>query len=546
MAAELTKLRSLHGEPAVCLIGSEPVPFAVTERHLLVPHGERGPVAVRFDGSYVWSFAAARDGSWRPRGWKVPWPDALRRRLQGTTMVALASADQVRFEAPVTFGGNSDPLRLVDRRGHRLAVDSAGHLTRVFSETDQVMRDQIVEATRTALADLRAAGFDAHLSYGCLLGAVRNGAMIGHDSDADLAYLSKYTLPSQVISESYAMERALRQRGWMMVRMSNADLKLLYPLPDGRKVHIDVFGAFEVGKTFYQLGSRSGVLPRSALTPASTVTLEGVELAAPADPEAVLAFLYGPGWRTPDPAFQSDDPPGGQRRIQGWMRGFRDDVISWNEFFRDRHGDVPWKQSEFASWVESRLGPDEPIADIGCGTGRDAAWFTRRGRQVLAYDVSGAALRQTRRRMARNGAEGTQARTLALHDRRSALVAGAELARTAQPVNLYARQLINCLDDEALDHLFLLASMAVRRGGSLFLEFSTGRRGSLAPHQLMSRVDPAKVVAGIEARGGVIDDLQVGPSSGFLGEADPRVARIVAHWPHPRTQRVTHMTEATR
>jgi hypothetical protein len=522
------------------------VPFAVNERHLLVPHGERGPVAVRFDGSYVWSFAAARDGSWRPRGWKVPWPEALRRRLEGTTVVALASAEEVRFEAPITFGGVNDPLRLVDGRGHRLAVDSAGHLTRVFSETDQDMRDQIVEATRTALADLRAEGFDAHLSYGCLLGAVRDGRMIGHDSDADLAYLSKYTLPAQVIGESYAMERALARRGWAMVRMSNADLKLLYPLPDGRKVHIDVFGAFHVGGTFYQLGGRSGVLPRSALTPAGTVMLEGVELPAPPDPEAVLAFLYGPSWRTPDPAFQNSDPPGGLRRIQGWMRGFRDDVISWNEFFRDHHGDVPWKQSEFAGWVEERLGADEPIADIGCGTGRDAAWFTRRGRPVLAYDVSGAALRRTRRRMARNGAEGTQARTLSLNDRRSVLVAGAELARTDQPVNLYARHLVNCLDEESLDHLFLLSSMALRRGGSLFLEFSAGRRGALAPEHLMSRVDPAKIVAGIEARGGVIDDLQVGPSSGFLGEADPRVARLVAHWPHPCAPRTPTTTEATR
>ena len=78
-------------------------------------------------------------------------------------------------------------------------------------------------------------------------------------------------------------------------------------------MQIDVFGAFHVGDTFYQLGARSGSLPRSALLPLSTVTLEVVELAAPADPEAVLEFLYGPGWRVPDPSFQNVDPAPGVR-----------------------------------------------------------------------------------------------------------------------------------------------------------------------------------------------------------------------------------------
>ena len=132
--------------------------------------------------------------------------------------------------------------------------------------------------------------------------------MIGHDSDADLAYLSAYTHPADIIRESFRMERELRKLGWKVLRMSGADLKLFLPLPDGRQVHIDVFGAFHVGDTFYQLGGRSGTLPREALTPASRCVLEGVELAAPADPERVLAFLYGPGWRVPDPSFQNVDP----------------------------------------------------------------------------------------------------------------------------------------------------------------------------------------------------------------------------------------------
>ncbi|RNL65168.1 class I SAM-dependent methyltransferase [Nocardioides marmoriginsengisoli] len=551
------------------------VPYAVTEHHVLVPRSGRGTLAVTFDDAYVWSFSTPRDGTWTPRGWRVRWPAALRGRLHGTTRVALVGTDEVHHEQTVAFGDSDEPLALRDRHGNPLAVDSAGHLTRVFSETGDDIRAQVVEGTRQALADLRSLGYDAHLSYGCLLGAVRDGRMIGHDSDADLAYLSRADTPAQVVYESYAMERELRRLGWRVVRMSGADLKLMHRLADGRVVHIDIFGGFHVGGTYYQLGGRSGPLPVSALSPAGIVTLEGVELPAPADPEAVLAFLYGPSWRTPDPAFQNDDPPGGLRRIEGWVRGVRHDVVPWNEYYREHRKQVPWQPSSFAKWTAKRIPPGAPIADLGCGTGRDASWFTRQGRLVLAYDASGTALRQTRRRIVRSGGTEDQARTLALNDRRSALAAGAELARIPDPVHLYARGLVGCLNPEALDHLFLIASMALRRGGSLLLEFSTDwshpsshprpvaehanvargagvrsgghmrhirmfergvRRPKPTPGHLVERVAVDRVIAGITARGGIVDEVTVERGTDLFDRPDPKVARIVAHWNHPNQE----------
>src|SRR5215213_10675715 len=217
------------------------VSLTVTDNHVTVPRNERGTLIVSFDDRYVWSFTTPRDGIWTPRGWRVAWPTVLRTRLAGTTRVRLAGGSGTRYDAAVTFGRSSVPLALTDKHGHPLAIDRAGHLTRTFSQTDDDSRGDIVDGARRALEDLRAAGFDAHLSYGCLLGAVRNGRMIGHDSDADLAYLSSQNTPAAVILESYAMERTLRRLGWRVVRMSGADLKLLHPLADGRIVHIDVF-----------------------------------------------------------------------------------------------------------------------------------------------------------------------------------------------------------------------------------------------------------------------------------------------------------------
>jgi SAM-dependent methyltransferase len=510
-------------------------PALVTDERVVVPAAVTDPVVVSFDGHYVWSFVPRRDGSRRLPGWQVPWPEMMRARLDGTTCVRLADAagEHVYFEAPVSFRGNNDALEFRDAHGHPLAVDTAGHLTRVFSETSDDARRQIAEGAARAIADLRdRVGIDAHVSYGCLLGAVREGRMIGHDSDCDLAYLSAHTHPADVVRESFRIEREMRELGWKVVRMSGADLKLFLSLPDGRTVHIDVFGAFHVEGTFYQMGGRSGHLARAALTPASTVILEGVEVAAPARPEVVLEFLYGRDWRVPDPAFHPVDPWAGMRRIEGWMRGVRTDVADWNEIFRDHRDEIPRKGSSFAKWSRHRMPSAAMVVDLGSGSGRDSAWFSRQGHRVVALDFSGAAMGHTRRRLFGRGVEHPDVRAFLLNDMRAVLLAGAELAREHEPPYLYARGLVGCLDADARSNLWRLCSMSLRRGGSLFLEYAAARPGvwGSAPAGLVRRMRTEKVVREITAAGGRVVHREVGPGLDFFDRPDPCVARLEVRW----------------
>jgi hypothetical protein len=524
-------------------------PASVTDEHVLMPADVANPVVVTFDGNYVWSFAPGRDGVSTREGTLVDWPETMRSRLDGTTHVRITDSieDDVYFDAPVSFRGNAEPLNFRDTHGHPLSVDSAGHLTRVFSETGSDVRRHIAEGTARAIADLRdKVGIDAHVSYGCLLGAVREGRMIGHDSDSDLAYLSAHTHPADIVRESYRMEREMRTLGWKVVRMSGADLKLFLPLPDGRSVHVDVFGAFHVGDTFYQLGGRSGHLPREALTPASTVVLEGVELAAPADPERVLEFLYGPSWRVPDPSFQPVDPVEGVRRLDGWLRGPRRHVTEWNELFRDRRAEIPRRKSTFAVWAVRRMPKQATIVDLGTGNGRDTVWFTRRGLHVIAFDYAGTPVRQTRRRLSRLD-RGSDVRMLVLNDVRTALLAGAELAREPVPPYLYARELVGCLDDEARRNLWRLCSMSLRHGGALFLEYAAAR-SDLDPTMiegLVTRVDTGELVAEIEAAGGQVVHQEVGSGLDFFDREDPYVARLEVRWHHDPSRPTPHRSGAS-
>jgi SAM-dependent methyltransferase len=216
------------------------------------------------------------------------------------------------------------------------------------------------------------------------------------------------------------------------------------------------------------------------------------------------------------------------------LRGTRTDLVVWNELFRYRRGEVPKKGSAFAGWVSNRIPAEATVVDLGTGNGRDTDWFTRQGHRVISFDFSGAALRQTTRKVTRSDGE-PDVRVLLLNDLRSVLLAGAELSREPQPPQLYARGLVDCLDDDARRNLWRLCSMTLRRGGSLFLQYAAARP-DLPETQLeglVTRVDTTALVREITAAGGRVVLCEESPGHDFFDHSDPHVARLEVRWDNP-------------
>jgi hypothetical protein len=499
-----------------------------------------GAIDVLFDGQRVWSFSVAHDGRPAGNGQEVSWPKILRRHLDGVADVELRNhaTREVVHTQTVRFSDSPARVSVVDDDGNPLAVDKGGRLQRDFSNTDDSARDEIMDALERVLHDLtEKCGLDAFLTYGCLLGAVRNGHMIGHDSDADLGFLSKYTHPFDVIRETTAAVRTMRSLGWKVVRMSGANFKVWVPLPDGRRCGIDVFGCFHVGDDFYFTASLGGKLDRSALLPVSTVTLEGRQIAAPARPEEVLEFGYGPGWRVPDPAFHYDLDPAIVRRMDAWFRSARRRVRFWQDFYKGPDSDrVPTEPSLFAQWVQQWMvdhaSVPSDVLDVGAGTGRDSVYFAAQGHQVTALDYVPAGLRKTRALREEQGVKVTR-RTLNLEDLASVLVTGARLAHQPGTRQVYARGLLDTLGATGRDNLWRFASMVQRRGGETFVEFRTPRSQRepkfFGPHA-RTFVDPDTAVEEIESRGGSVVHRETGRDLAPLGNENPHICRLVVRW----------------
>ena len=507
---------------------------------LVVPGTVSGAVDVLLDGQRVWSFNPDRDGrrGHLPGGHqrRVPWPKALLPHLDGVADVELVDhvSREVLHSGTVRFGDATTRVRVLDRDGNPLAVDKGGRLQRDFSNTEDSAREEIMDALEKVLHDLvEECGLDAYLMYGCLLGAVRDGHMIGHDSDADVAYLSAHHHPFDIIRECTAATRRMRALGWQVVRMSGANFKVWVPLPDGRRCGIDVFGSFHVAGRFHVTGSLTGTLDRSALVPFGTVTLEGREIVAPARPEEVLAFTYGPQWRVPDPAFHFDHDPVDVRRMDAWFRSARRRLRFWHDFYKSPDAArVPTGPSLFAEAVDQRLrqraGGTAHLLDVGSGTSRDALYFARQGHRVTAYDFTSLGQRRTGKRDVR-----VTHRWLNLEDLRSVLVTGTRLAHAPEVPDVYARGLLDTLGSSGRDNFWRFASMVQRRGGETFVEFRTPqsrREPKFFGRHQRTYLGPEVAVREIEAYGGTVVHQQTGRGLAPLGEEDPHICRLVVRW----------------
>jgi SAM-dependent methyltransferase len=508
--------------------------YAVSSRGVHVPRRLHEVVDVHFGEQRIWSFNPDRDRSVLNAGW-IPWPGVLA-ALSGEAEVSLVlhGTGESVFAERVRFGTGTDPIRITDEDGQPLAVDKAGHLVRMFVGTDTAMTEAVLDGAERVLHDLREeCGLDAFLAFGCLLGAVRNGQMIGHDCDVDLSYLSRHTHPFDIIRENQQACDKMRSLGWTITRMSAGDFKIWIRPGGGRKVGIDVFSAFYVDDAFYMVPSVTGELERTSLLPVGEVTLEGRRFVAPAKPEDLLAVTYGPGWRVPDPSFEYNPSRSTLRRLNGWLRNNRKHLRHWVDFYKSGASKrVPTTPAPFATWVAGQLDARQHILDVGCGNGRDSAFFAEQGHRVTALDGTALARRLTRR-LARERAVKVRPVELNLNDLYSVLASGAQFAHMKSPPQIYARFLLDAIEPDTRRNFFRWAQMIQRRGGTTYLEFRTWQgtlRAKAFPFHYRTLLDPRRVIAEIEEYGGSVVHREQGVGLAPFEKENPRICRLVVRW----------------
>ena len=461
-----------------------------------------------FDGRRIWSFWSLRDSTIDGPRRRMAWPERLTLHLEGTTRVGVALGDGTPvFDDEVRFGTEDRRLTVVGRDGAPLGIDMYGKLVKTFETKADGELTPLLDALETVLDLLHGQGLEAFPAYGTLLGAVREGTFLGHDNDADVGYVSRHTHPIDVIRESHRVQRAVERQGYATSRHSGGAIKIDVPDADGSVRGLDVFGGFFAEGHLALLGEIWAPYDREWIFPLGTVTLDGRELPAPADPERLLAATYGPGWRVPDPAFQYVKDPDVQRRFDEWFRGTRLHRAAWDHRYGLARLLPPYQPPhDISRHLHEREDPDTWVLDIGCGRGRDARWLAKQGRRVVGLDYSSVAM-QFVQAAALEQSWALELRTMNLLELRHVLSWGALLASRPGPRTVLARHLVDSTSPYGVDNFWRLVSMVLRPGDRVHLEFLTEEivdpegRPSLIP-----ALDASAVSADVVRRGGVVTD----------------------------------------
>ena len=492
---------------------------AVDSTSIVFPDTWEGTVDVCFDDHRVWSFAPERQRRRVDEGRReARWPRALRPYLKGETELRLRDHVSQKDHAvlSVRFDESDGRVSFKDSSGHLLALDKWDKLVRTFDHKAENYGSDLLEDLDELFRVMhQEVGVTAYLAYGSLLGAVRTGKFIPHDTDGDIAYVSRHETPAKIVMEAFQVEHALRRLGWSTNRLTGGFMQVWRP---GRTIasHIDIFTSYFSGDHFAIDRWIRGPAVKADMLPLGEVTLEGHTYPAPAHPEKILELTYGPSWLVPDPSFKFRQPKETIQRARGWMGEHR-----WLSGGRPSPGDVAVPPTEavepapFARWTATQLAADEVVLELGCRSGVDAVCLSANGASVRGVDHMADQLRFAKARAREAGAD-AQFERVSLYDVRAMVSVAAEHAqhaRTGRPRAIYSRGVIERLRPGGRTCAWLTARTALGHGGRMFLEIS----------------DPAKVdslLAEAVDRGARVDLRETAPSD----EDQPAHTRCVLSW----------------
>ncbi|SNU02581.1 Methyltransferase domain-containing protein [Ruaniaceae bacterium KH17] len=399
-----------------------------------------------------------------------------------------------------------EPLTdLVARLSAGEIVNSKGALAlpKYLDREWQRVSSELYSQLREAL--LAFAGYEPFLIYGSLLGAVREGRPLGHDYDFDIAYLSKHSNSSMVQDEVGRLALELQSQGFFV----EARVTCLHIASADRSQRVDLYHTyFDSGGELRLAWGQATETPftRDSWGGLTPVDFCGSSVLIPRNSEALIAVLYGPDWRTPNPGFSWTNRRTRVAKESFFPRALAPS-INWHEYWLSNRFEAP---SSFATYLAALNLSPARIIDLGCGDGRDVAFFVREGARVVGIDRAPTAIESARGRRL----DSTFARfTIAdLSDPHTLSTLVSEIP--ADEVTLfYARQLLDSMDASNSERLIASTAGSMSPGDYIALEFHGLNDTTFTEHELLScgrRLVDVDVVRELLASQGIaiIDDQE--------------------------------------
>ena len=401
-------------------------------------------------------------------------PPAFGQSLRGSgDLVVYAAETDVELErTPVRAAIDPESgLRFTDGSGQAVVLNKWGHHSVTFSDAAEEIIADLLRRTSEVFDELTRFGVKPWVMGGTLLGPVRSGALLPHDDDADVGYVSAFENPVDVALESYALQRFLETAGRTVIRYSATQMQILFPEAGGSAFHVDIFGGFYRDTMFMQPFHVRAEIPRDTFEELSEITIDGWTFAAPNPPERWLEANYGPTWRIPDAGHRFVTPPSASRRYNNWFGNTSQQLHFWEEYNAAGVSDAGTASAATCAFL-NRAPAGATIYELAFGRGDDLVHLAGRGHRVLGLDFSHAAIAAVAERLGAHH-PAVELRHLDLGDRRQTLGLAISEAQAAGPAHVFSANLLQVMTDDARRALLTMVEFLLRRGGEWVASFPT-------------------------------------------------------------------------
>ena len=255
------------------------------------------------------------------------------------------------------------------------------------------LRNELLRVLMSVRDALESLNHRVFVVGGTALGPYRDGDLLAHDDDADVAVFLEDGHPSAVARSIMRLSKDLRALGYRVRVHSFAHLQV-YPPPRQSlddSLYVDVFAAyFSLGNLCQPFHVR-GPFKRNQLLPFRDLPIRGESFNAPADLEAWLEMNYDENWRTPQPGFQLVTPPATARRFNSQFGSFNMHRHFWELLATEHPEEVNYARLANVD-LDVRL-TSRTVVNLGCGTKVDlpSSVSTLPGSVVVGIDYSDAA-----------------------------------------------------------------------------------------------------------------------------------------------------------
>lgn len=425
-----------------------------------------------------------------------------------------------------TKDGEETPALLRERldSGWVLARTGMVQLSKQLNTEWQTAVMDLYTAVRGIVSE--AYGYDVFLTFGTLLGAIREGGYIGHDNDFDVAFVSRKQDGPAAAAELVAIARTLLDRGYR-VEAVGACLHVVDAAQP--KYRIDVFHTYfdAAGELQHPFGY-AGTTPVTRATWDGTreIDFSGGRALVPTHSEELLAALYGDDWRQPKTGFDWKIERRGADE-SGQLTPAQRTTVYWADYYaHNGHSEG----SSFAQFVQDRDDTPGTVVDIGCGDGRDSFHFGTAGRTVLALDRSDVGVAHARERA--EGAGLADRMAFEVCDLGDAAGLRAVLDRTGDgPVLFYTRFVLHAITEDVQDTLLTVLGERAKPGDVLAAEFRTDKDAKLQkahPKHYRRYQNAEAFLVDLRGRGwDVVYDIEDDGLAPW-GEEDPVLCRVIA------------------